>query len=91
MYIAITENRVLIESTLIKLNKKHKVKFNDDDFKVKGNDYILTIDNENLSYVKDLDKIASIPIDKLFKKDTSNKMTLYIILAINIIMMITKK
>jgi hypothetical protein len=87
----ITENRILKDVKLEKLNKKYNVKFSEEDFKIKGNDYIVSLDNDDLSYVKDLSKIANIPIGKLFKKDTSNKLILYIILAINFIMLVIKK
>lgn len=85
MFYVLTESGIFEEKSLAKLNKNYRLNLSLEDFKPIGEDYFLTLNNENLEYVRDLKKIAEIPMANLFKADTTGKIIQYIILAVSII------
>jgi hypothetical protein len=85
MFYVLTESGIFEEKTLAKLNKSYKLNLTLEEFKPIGEDYFLTLNKDNLEYVKDLKKIAEIPMANLFKSDTQSKLIQYIILGVSII------
>jgi hypothetical protein len=90
MYVVITEHGIYSDKTLDKLNKKNKLQMAQADFKPSGNDFIVTLSNNDYEYVKDLNRISQIPIGKLFKQENTSKIILYVMLAIQIILLVKK-
>ena len=89
MYFVITNSKIYAKKD-IKALKKVGLAFETTDFKPLGSDYILTLSDENFEYVKDLNKISSIPMSLLFKGENTGKLIQYAILAVTILTLLKK-
>jgi len=69
MYYVITKNGVLSSRFLNRLNKKHKFKLKDNDFRILGNSKILNLTDKDITYVRDLHYMSQIPVENLYRKD----------------------
>ena len=69
MYYVITKNGVLSSRFLKVLNKKHKFKFRNEDFKILGSSKVTYLTDEDITYVRDLHYMSQIPVENLYRKD----------------------
>lgn len=69
MYYVITKNGVLSSRFLKHLNKKHKFKLKDNDFRILGNSKILNLTDKDITYLRDLHYMSQIPVENLYRKD----------------------
>jgi len=69
MYYVITKNGVFCSRFLKYLNKKHKFKLKDNDFRILGNSKILNLTDKDITYLRDLHYMSQIPVENLYRKD----------------------
>ena len=67
MYIVITENKVYQHRILSQLAKKMDAELKPDDFKLIGRDHVMTMTNNDLSYVQDIKEIERVSLGRLFR------------------------
>lgn len=89
MYIVITDSQIYVSRNLKLLNKKINGHLDKSDFKQIGNKKIIKLSNDNLDYIKDLNKIKSIPFSKLYKTENI-KAYLIVMLILQFILMVKK-
>lgn len=87
MYFVVTDNGVERHVNLQLLNKKLGTIIEETEFKRMGNDRILLMTKEDISFVQDKKKISDIPIKKLFKGDKT-ELLLYIVIFVEFILLI---
>ncbi len=84
MYIALTKNKIYQSQNLKFLNKKMKANFEQEEFYAIGKDYIVNLDEHDIRFVQDKKRIQSIAINKLFKKNSTERLLLIAILILTI-------
>lgn len=87
MYIVVNEDKITIKRTLKDLNKKLNTKFTQDEFKKYNADYILSVNNDDLDYKRDVNELSKVFINKLYRKDASTFIN-YAFYAIFLIMLL---
>jgi hypothetical protein len=60
----------------------------DNDFKRIGPDFVTNMTNKDMEFAQDANKLNSIALNRLFKIDNMPKLTLYMVLAIEVIILI---
>lgn len=90
MFYVITDNKVYSSSNLDKLNRKNHLKFDFNDFRAHGNDYVVCLSTKDIEFVQDCSKLSNIAMSKLFKADTLPKILLYVLIVMTFITMVKK-
>lgn len=85
MYYVITENEVVDGKDLEHVNKKLFAKLEETDFRRLGEDKIITLTAADLNFIQDKKRMSMIPMERLYKKDTTGKLILYFILALQVL------
>lgn len=85
MYYVITENEVVDGKDLNQINKKLYAMLEETDFRSLGEDKIITLTTADLNFVQDKKRMSMIPMERLYKKDTTGKLMLYFILALQVL------
>jgi hypothetical protein len=60
----------------------------DNDFKRIGPDFVTNMTNKDMEFAQDANKLNSIALNRLFKIDNMPKLILYMILAIEVIILV---
>lgn len=89
MFICITDNFIYKNKSLDKLNKKNNFRFDLQDFKVVGSDYIINCTNKDIEFIQDKNSLYNASLSSLFRKDNSNKFILIFILLLNIVVLLS--
>lgn len=87
MYYAITKKGVKTGITLPMLNKKLDAQLSEEEFRREGNDRVIQLTDSDLQFIQDKKTMSKIPIKSLYKKGDNN-LILYIILALNFIILV---
>ena len=86
MFIVITKNKIYKENKLEDFEKKHKMKFDIDEFKCIGQDHIVQIDNvDNITFLQDKHKIANLMLSSIYRKEKNNNWILYLIALLQLV------
>lgn len=86
-YYALTDIGIFKAGTIKGLNKKLNAKFDRKEFVYIGKDAIVRLNDKDIDFVQDKKRLSQIPIQTLYKKD-STKYFLYFIIFLQIIMLI---
>lgn len=87
MYYAITEQGVKKAYTRPQLNKKVKGLLENAEFKYCGRDAVTILNEKDLEFIQDKRRLSQIPVQQLYKRDTT-KVILFIILLVQFICLI---
>lgn len=90
MYIVITDNGAVTGKSLKDTNKQLNAQIEENEFKQLGPDRIVKLTEQDLEFVQDKRRMSRIPIEKLFKKNSSITLILAIIMIIEFILLFKK-
>lgn len=88
MFIVLTSHKAYCEDKLEAINKKLDAKFNLEEFKMCGPDYVLQLDDVDLEFVRDKKRMSSIFFGNFFKRDKKPMLFALIAAATGLINMI---
>ena len=87
-YYVITDEKVITAKSLKMLNRKMKVKLEEEEMISCGPDKVIKITKKDLEFLQDKRNIERIPIANLYKTDQVSKWLMIAILFINFIILV---
>lgn len=90
MYCVITDNGPVTGRSLKEVNRKLNSLIEENEFRQLGSDRIIILTEQNLEFVQDKKRMSRIPIEKLFRKNSTITLMLGIIMLIEFILLIKK-
>lgn len=73
MYYVIKDSGVLSAANLNVLNKKYRIKLDEDEFTVVGKDFVCKLNSTDYEFVRDKLKMENLMFSGFFRKDNSAK------------------
>lgn len=88
MFYAITKNELYIGRTLKDINKKLNAILDINEFRRLGNNYIINLSDDDINFIQDTKKMSKVMVQNLFKKSDSISWILYVIAAMQLILLL---
>lgn len=85
MYYVISSDGVKTGKNIEELNRKMKVKFDESEFNSIGNDKVVKVSDKDIEFVIDKKNIEKIPFEKILGVKDINRILLYIILGLSVV------
>lgn len=87
-YYVITDEKVISAGSLGKINRKMKIKLDENELIPCGPDMVIKVTKKNIDFLQDKRNIEKIPIANLYKTDQMSKWIMIAILVINFIILV---
>lgn len=87
-YYVITDNKVITANSLRSINRKLKIKLEEQEMINCGPDKVVKVTNNDLDFLQDKRNIERIPIANLYKTDQMSKWLMIAILFMNFIILV---
>jgi|LSQX01.2.fsa_nt_gb hypothetical protein len=87
-YYVITDEKVITARRLGTINRKMKIKFDEDEMVSCGPDKVVKVTRKDIEFLRDKRNIERIPIANLYKTDQMSKWIMIAILIINFIILV---
>ncbi|MEM0173932.1 MAG: hypothetical protein QXI16_05450 [Sulfolobaceae archaeon] len=88
MFYVITKNDLIIGKTIKEINKKMNAILDVNEFRRLGNNYIINLSDDDINFIQDTKKMSKIMVQNLFKKSDSMSWIIYIIAAMQLILLL---
>ncbi len=87
-YYVITDEKVIMARRLATINRKMKIKLDEDEMVSCGPDKVVKVTRKDIDFLRDKRNIERIPIANLYKTDQMSKWIMIAILIINFIILV---
>ena len=87
-YYVITDEKVISARRLGTINRKMKIKIDEDEMMSCGPDKVIKVTKNDIDFLRDKRNIERIPIANLYKTDQATKWLMIAILIINFIILV---
>lgn len=90
MFYVIKDDGILSARDIKTLNKKSDMQFTKEDFRSFGPDYLIQLNENDISFLQDAKKLSNIALNKLFKQDLVPKLLIYVVLTLQVLVLFKK-
>lgn len=87
-YYVITDEKVIAAGSLGRINRKMKIKLDEDEMVSCGPDKVIKVTKKDIDFLQDKRNIERIPVANLYKTDQMSKWIMIAILIINFIILV---